>query len=198
MFFNDDARDIKLSNFIFESEDERSPLKLIDFGLSKYYQQFEVMNKVLGSPHYIAPEVLKKSYDQTSDLWSVGVLSYILLFNRYPFDCPPASKNQPLSPTSDIFQIILNNEPDYSPKGMKISPVARDFLEGLLEKDPQKRRKLEDVMSHPFLQPADNICERRPSIPLDIVRAFSYFSTLQCVIFTEGVGEIVVALHSVR
>ena len=143
------------------------------------------MNKVLGSPHYIAPEVLRKCYDQTSDLWSVGVLTYILLFNRYPFDCSPASKNQPLSPTSDIFQIILNNEPDYSPKGMKISPVARDFLEGLLEKDPQKRRKLEDVMSHPFLQPADNAVERRPSIPLDIVRAFPLLIELHLVSYSD-------------
>lgn len=81
-------RDIKAENVLFESRNNNSALKLIDFGVSTKFKdsQSEKMKDTLGTPYYIAPEVLKGSYDNKCDVWSCGVLLYILLCGYPPFN----------------------------------------------------------------------------------------------------------------
>ena len=84
-------RDIKLENFLFEKKTPFSSLKLIDFGLSKHYDEHESMRQVVGSAYYTAPEVLMGNYDQRCDIWSLGVIAYMLLCGSPPFHgrrCP--------------------------------------------------------------------------------------------------------------
>nr|GMC79490.1 calcium-dependent protein kinase 26-like [Ipomoea batatas] len=81
-------RDLKPENFLFVSGEEDSPLKTIDFGLSTFFKPGnigEIFEDVVGSPYYVAPEVLKKHYGQEADVWSAGVIVYILLSGVPPF-----------------------------------------------------------------------------------------------------------------
>ena len=78
-------RDLKLENLLLENENEDSILKVIDFGTSKIFNQDEMMNERFGTPHYIAPEVLKGHYNEKCDLWSAGIILFILLSGNPPF-----------------------------------------------------------------------------------------------------------------
>lgn len=72
-------RDLKLENFLFESRSDDAQLKLIDFGLSQYFQPEQIMHKAVGTPYYVAPEVMEGSYTAKCDIWSLGVITYMLL-----------------------------------------------------------------------------------------------------------------------
>ena len=78
-------RDLKPENFLLLSKDENAPLKATDFGLSVFFKQGEVFKDIVGSAYYIAPEVLKRNYGPEADIWSIGVILYILLCGVPPF-----------------------------------------------------------------------------------------------------------------
>lgn len=78
-------RDLKPENILLEDTYEYDKIKLIDFGESVKFEKGKPITDVVGTPYYIAPEVLKKSYDEKCDLWSIGVITYILLSGTPPF-----------------------------------------------------------------------------------------------------------------
>ncbi|WZN64189.1 calcium-dependent protein kinase [Chloropicon roscoffensis] len=78
-------RDLKPENFLFATQDEDSPLKVTDFGLSTFYRHGQRFTEVVGSAYYIAPEVLQRGYGPPCDIWSIGVIMYIVLCGRPPF-----------------------------------------------------------------------------------------------------------------
>jgi len=80
-------RDIKPENFIFKDKTKNSEIKIIDFGLSRKYEpnQHRRLSSMVGTPLYVAPEVLKENYDYRCDNWSLGVLIYQLLCGYPPF-----------------------------------------------------------------------------------------------------------------
>lgn len=88
-------RDLKPENILFVNDSQSSPLKIIDFGTSRKYDSSKNMTKKLGTvrihliisfqPYYIAPEVLKQDYNEKCDIWSCGVILYILLCGYPPF-----------------------------------------------------------------------------------------------------------------
>jgi calcium-dependent protein kinase len=81
-------RDVKPENFLYESRHEEAELKLVDFGLSCKYKtetHHKVLHSIVGTPYYVAPEVLKSQYGPQCDVWSVGVIMYLLLCGQYPF-----------------------------------------------------------------------------------------------------------------
>jgi calcium-dependent protein kinase len=78
-------RDLKPENFLFLTKHDDSPIKVIDFGLSKSFDQQSNMKTKAGTPYYISPEVLDGNYDQSCDVWSAGVILYILLSGVPPF-----------------------------------------------------------------------------------------------------------------
>ena len=78
-------RDLKPENFLLESKDEHSALKCTDFGLSVFFKPGEKFRDVVGSAYYVAPEVLRRSYGLEADIWSCGVILYILLSGVPPF-----------------------------------------------------------------------------------------------------------------
>ncbi|CAI7730493.1 unnamed protein product, partial [Closterium sp. NIES-54] len=78
-------RDLKPENFLVSSEEEGAPLKAVDFGLSAFYRPGHPLHTVAGSAFYMAPEVIRGSYGPEADLWSVGVVLYILLSGSPPF-----------------------------------------------------------------------------------------------------------------
>ena len=79
-------RDLKPENILIDKELNNS-LKVIDFGTSVQYEKDrELLNQVHGTSYYIAPEVLNKKYDERCDVWSIGVILFILLSGKPPFD----------------------------------------------------------------------------------------------------------------
>jgi len=80
---------LKPENFLFFDKTEEAEIKIIDFGLSKKFDHAEMMGEmktIVGTPFYVAPEVLSGSYDKQCDVWSIGVILYILLCGYPPFD----------------------------------------------------------------------------------------------------------------
>jgi len=80
-------RDLKPENFIMAECSPDSEIKLIDFGLSQRFSgQEQHLHSIVGTPYYVAPEVLRGDYDQKCDVWSLGVIMYILLCGYPPFE----------------------------------------------------------------------------------------------------------------
>lgn len=148
-------RDIKPENILFETTDAGSSIKIIDLGLSrKHYDGIEPkMNNVVGTPYYIAPEVIRKKYDKSCDLWSVGVIAYILLCGYPPFN--GADNNE-------IYAAVRRGTFRFhSSDWSGTTKEARHFIRRLLHKDPRKRMTAEQALNHPWiLRHAMNNAER--------------------------------------
>ncbi|KAG6537307.1 calcium-dependent protein kinase 10-like isoform X2 [Zingiber officinale] len=137
-------RDLKPENFLFVNQMEDSTLKTIDFGLSVFFQPGEIFTDVVGSPYYVAPEVLNKSYGPESDVWSAGIIIYILLTGVPPFW---AESEQ------DIFKEVLYGKLNLtSDPWPSISESAKDLLRKILVRDPKKRLTAHEVLCHPWVQ----------------------------------------------
>ncbi|KFK40164.1 hypothetical protein AALP_AA3G339000 [Arabis alpina] len=165
-------RDMKPENFLFKSTDEDSALKATDFGLSDFIKPGKKFHDIVGSAYYVAPEVLKRRSGPESDVWSIGVISYILLCGRRPF----------WDKTEDgIFKEVLKNKPDFRRKPWPtISNSAKDFVKKLLVKDPRARLTAAQALSHPWVREGGDASE----IPIDIsvlsnMRQFVKFSRLK-------------------
>ncbi len=79
-------RDLKPENLMLAKKNDPSLIKLIDFGTSKKFNSGEVFQNPLGTCYYIAPEVIRRQYDNKADIWSCGIIMYILLFGYPPFN----------------------------------------------------------------------------------------------------------------
>ncbi|OMJ79758.1 hypothetical protein SteCoe_20144 [Stentor coeruleus] len=135
-------RDIKPENiFITESKDMK--IKIGDFGNACHYQPNGKLTGIFGSPYYLAPEVLKGAYNEKIDIWSCGITLYVLLTGKAPY-----SARDPKT----IKQAILTNPFQIDSKTLPIkSGLLRDFLQKLLEIDPEKRISAEEALYHPWL-----------------------------------------------
>nr|ASL69959.1 calcium-dependent protein kinase [Hordeum vulgare] len=148
-------RDLKPENFLFVGNEEDAALKTIDFGLSMFFRPGEIFSDVVGSPYYVAPEVLKKNYSQEADVWSAGVIVYILLCGVPPFW---AETEQ------GIFEQVLHGTLDFeSDPWPSVSEGAKDLLRKVLVRDPKKRLTAHQVLCHPWLQ----MSGEAPDKPLD-------------------------------
>ena len=120
-------RDLKPENFLLASNESDSEIKLIDFGLSKRFTN-KHMHTVVGTPFYVAPEVLKGDYDNQCDIWSLGVILFILLCGYPPFE---GNSNK------EIFNHILHQELIFDQKDWKdLSSGCKDLVSSMLNKDP--------------------------------------------------------------
>merc|ERR1711934_665263 len=137
-------RDLKPENLLLKSTEDVSEIKLADFGLSKIVGQKVMMQTACGTPGYVAPEVLNATgYDKEVDLWSIGVITYILLCGFPPF----YNESLPL-----LFEQIMKADFDYPPDYWdEISDQAKDFIDKLLVVDPQKRMTTKDALAHKWL-----------------------------------------------
>ncbi|XP_022856925.1 calcium-dependent protein kinase 32-like [Olea europaea var. sylvestris] len=153
-------RDLKPENFLFANKKEVSPLKAIDFGLSVFFKPGERFNEIVGSPYYMAPEVLKRDYGPEVDVWSAGVILYILLCGVPPFW---AETEQGVAQA--IIRSVVNFKRDPWPK---VSDRAKDLVKKMLNPDPKQRLTAQEVLDHPWLQNAKSA----PNISLgETVRA---------------------------
>ncbi|TXG58104.1 hypothetical protein EZV62_015933 [Acer yangbiense] len=178
-------RDLKPENFLFVNEEEDSPLKAIDFGLSVFFKPGDTFFDVVGSPYYVAPEVLRKKYGPESDVWSAGVIIYILLSGVPPFWAESED---------EIFQEVLHGGLDFSSDPWpNISESAKDLVRKMLVRDPKKRLTAHEVLSadfpseimvlslgHPWVQ-VDGVAPDKPldSAVLSRLKQFSAMNKLK-------------------
>lgn len=156
MFYN---RDLKPQNILFDSKAEDAVLKLVDFGVSAHIEPNKQFNRATGTvqtttyfmslsfysfqPLFMAPEVLQKKYDEKCDIWSCGVILYILLSGELPFK----GKSK---------EIILSKiqAGQYSLEGPvwdKVSSEAKNFLRKLMMYDPKARYSAEKALQDPWI-----------------------------------------------
>lgn len=139
-------RDIKPENILFETKDDDSPVKIIDFGLARKHHESiwePPMSTIVGTPYYIAPDVLRESYDKACDLWSVGVVAYILLCGYPPFNG---------ADNGEVHDAIRRGRYRFpAAEWSGRSRESRDFIRRLLQKDPRKRMTVGQALSHPWL-----------------------------------------------
>ncbi|OIV89812.1 hypothetical protein TanjilG_29904 [Lupinus angustifolius] len=165
-------RDLKPENFLFDSVQEDAKLKAIDFGLSVFYKPGESFCDVVGSPYYVAPEVLCKLYGPESDVWSAGVILYILLSGVPPFWAETEA---------GIFRQILMGKLDFqSQPWPSISDSAKDLIRKMLDQNPRTRLTAHEVLSHPWIVD-DNIAPDKPldSAVLSRLKQFSAMNKLK-------------------
>jgi len=137
-------RDLKPENLLLKRADNDLEIAIADFGLSKIVGQQMMMQTACGTPSYVAPEVLNASgYGKEVDMWSIGVITYILLCGFPPFygDTVP-----------EIFEQIMEANFDYPEEYWgSVSKEAKDFINKLLVVDSDKRLSAGDALKHPWL-----------------------------------------------
>ncbi|KAG2450004.1 hypothetical protein HYH02_000108 [Chlamydomonas schloesseri] len=145
-------RDLKPHNILLLNEvtDDRvieSPIRIIDFGTSDYCADGERLTHSVGTPHYIAPEVLKEDYDKTADIWSLGVNLYILLSGAMPFGGS--------SPEAITKMVAAGKYSLESAVWKGISNEAKDMLAAMLQMDPARRATIQQLKNHPWFAVAE-------------------------------------------
>jgi len=165
-------RDLKPENLLCSTTgaDELEFVRIADFGLSKVFEQGEELRTACGTPDYVAPEVLEcKPYDMAVDMWSVGVITYILLCGYTPFF---AETHQ------ELFQKITNIDYDFpSPDWDEVSVNAKDFIKKLLVKNPFERMTAAQCKTHPWFATAVEASNSPKQLDLAIQSLKGYSKT---------------------
>mmetsp|Transcript_141 Transcript_141/g.212 ORF Transcript_141/g.212 Transcript_141/m.212 type:complete len:368 (-) Transcript_141:629-1732(-) len=142
-------RDVKPENFMFETKDSEAQLILIDFGYARkcgLKNSPAYMKTLLGTPEYIAPEVVLGRYTRKCDVWSVGVIVYTMLCGSLPFS---SKENNEV----DLFAQICEAKISFQEKQWaNVSSEAKNFVKTLLCKNQTKRPEAEEALNHSWLQ----------------------------------------------
>lgn len=149
--------DLKPDNFLFADKSPTAALKIIDFGMSKFVQRRKYFKVICGTPYYCAPEVIQGKYSEHCDIWSLGVVMFVMLFGYPPFY---ADQEKYGSETDErIFKLIQSGfQPvtkagygPHFPASIPASDSAKDLIVKLLSSDIAKRLTAAEALEHPWL-----------------------------------------------
>ena len=152
-------RDIKLENIFFVSE-QKDTIKLVDFGLSRHHKKDEApMTNIVGTDYYMAPEVIKGKYDRSCDIWSIGIVAYILLCGYPPFN---GDTNR------GVFESITKGKLVFPAQAWSNkSGLVKDFITCLLRKDPRSRFTVQEALMHPWIASRTTQCDQESDTKYD-------------------------------
>lgn len=152
-------RDVKPENLLYTSPKKNAVLKLTDFGFAKVVSKTNSLATPCYTPYYVAPEVLgSENYDKSCDMWSLGVIMYILLCGFPPFY---SYRGLALSP--GMKKRIRSGQYTFpDPEWSAVSEQAKSLIRRLLTTDPVKRLTITEFMSDPWIQTVDAV----PQTPL--------------------------------
>jgi len=142
-------RDLKPENLLYSNKEVTGVIKLTDFGFAKETQDKNTLQTPCYTPYYVAPEVLDPSrkYDKSCDIWSLGVIMYILLCGF-----PPFYSNQGLPISPGMKRRIKSGAYTFpDPEWSKVSVDAKELIRGMLNTDVSKRMTIEHVMRHKWI-----------------------------------------------
>ena len=136
-------RDIKPENILLDTKKDNI-IKIIDWGTARFFDKNKKMNKISGTPYYIAPEVLFEKYDEKCDIWSCGIIMYILLCGYPPFN----GEND-----SEILAKIKLGKFSFPDEEWEhVSEGAKDLIKKLLIFKPEERPSASAVLEHPWIK----------------------------------------------
>lgn len=161
-------RDLKPENIVIENQlkkgQETFTIKLIDFGTSRMYRNKSHTKKrnfkeCIGSSYYMAPEVLNENYNEKCDVWSLGVIMYMLLSGTPPFNG---------NDDYEIFESIENSSLKFPEKYFKnVSEEAIDLIKNLINRDVKKRFSAQEALDHKWFKSSFNDNEEIDSEKLE-------------------------------
>ncbi len=162
-------RDLKPENILMTSEDNNADIKILDFGLSKILGPGEYCVEPYGTLSYVAPEVLlEKSYNNKIDLWSLGVITYLIVSGKLPFDHRQDDQ--------EIARQTIYEEPSFKNNiWKKISKECIDFISKLLVKDPEKRMNIKDALEHNWI--LNNKSKKKRNSAIDSKHNFHLYTS---------------------
>ena len=128
---------------MLEQTKEFDQIKIIDFGTSLVFDENKKLDEKLGTPYYIGPEVLAKNYGAKCDIWSCGVITYIVLSGIPPFN---GASDQEIMKKVKIGKFSFSD-----PVWSTISNEAKDFIAKLLTLDQEKRPSAQQALEHPWI-----------------------------------------------
>ena len=162
-------RDLKPENILMTDLTNQADIKLLDFGLSKIIGNEEKCTEPYGTLSFVAPEVLlAKPYDKSVDLWSIGIITFLLFCGYLPFDDKHSEK--------EIARQTIQDAVPYDKKiWSKYSPEAWIFVNGLLQKKPEKRYSIKEILEHPWIKKMDKVPAKRKDSNTD--SNFGFYSS---------------------
>ncbi|CAI5470246.1 unnamed protein product [Closterium sp. Yama58-4] len=140
-------RDVKPENVLMCDKDVDTKIKLIDFGVATFYKRGVPCTERAGTVEYTAPEVLDKSYGPECDIWSAGVVLYILLCGFPPFW---AATNAELEQSVRAAAVDFRH-----PRWAAVSDGAKDLVKRMLTKDVRRRISALEIFAHPWIRAAE-------------------------------------------
>ncbi|XP_037108768.1 MAP kinase-activated protein kinase 3 [Syngnathus acus] len=159
-------RDIKPENLLYTSKNKNGVLKLTDFGFAKETTQHNPLQTPCYTPYYVAPEVLgPEKYDKSCDMWSLGVIMYILLCGFPPFY---SNTGQAISPGMKK-RIRMGQYEFPNPEWADVSQEGKHLIHQLLKTDPNERMSIGQFMKHPWISQSTVV----PSTPLHTTRVLT-------------------------
>ena len=178
-------RDLKPENVMYSSREEDSVLKVIDFGTSQLYNKHHKMKKIIGTYVYMAPEVISGEYDEKCDVWSLGIMLYIMLCGIPPF----CGRND-----QEVVSRIQNAPLSFSHSNWNnISEEAKALVMNMLKKNPGQRLSIEEVFNDPWIQARGH--NRVPDIEIEseslkLLSSFKTQSILQKAVCSYIVSQM--------
>ncbi|TWW71439.1 Serine/threonine-protein kinase 17A [Takifugu flavidus] len=168
--------DLKPQNILLTSSSPLGDIKIVDFGLSRMVSSQQELREIMGTPEYVAPEIL--SYEPIStatDMWSMGVLAYVMLTGLSPF----LGEDK-----QETFLNISQLNVSYQEEELQqLDPAALSFIQMLLCKRPQDRATAEQCLQHPWLQAPEKI------LPVKDQEASTSISTSEPQSSTTAAGD---------
>eukprot|EP01117_Protostelium_nocturnum_P007098 TRINITY_DN2544_c0_g1_i1.p1 TRINITY_DN2544_c0_g1~~TRINITY_DN2544_c0_g1_i1.p1 ORF type:complete len:375 (-),score=122.20 TRINITY_DN2544_c0_g1_i1:39-1163(-) len=137
-------RDLKPENLLFSNRTDELVIKIADFGFARYVPGDGTMTSICGTPAFLAPEIAKEQhYNKSVDIWSLGVVLYIMLSGFPPFSAQTEER---------LFALICEGKVEFPDVcWRKVSSLAKDFVTRLLTVEPAKRLTAEQALRHPWL-----------------------------------------------
>uniref|UniRef100_A0A3P9LV92 non-specific serine/threonine protein kinase n=1 Tax=Oryzias latipes TaxID=8090 RepID=A0A3P9LV92_ORYLA len=159
-------RDVKPENLLYTTRESNATLKLTDFGFAKETSLHKSLQTPCYTPYYVAPEVLgPEKYDKSCDMWSLGVITYILLCGFPPFY---SNTGQAISP--GMKQRIRLGQYEFpNPEWVDVSEEAKQLIIQLLKTNPSERMTIGQFMNHPWISQSMVV----PSTPLHTSRVLT-------------------------
>lgn len=129
-------------------------MKIIDLGLSQIVGKHTRLKKERGSIYYLAPEMIKQNYDHKVDIWSAGVIFYILVTGKPPFDgAVKAPNGNVVLDSKQIKQKILEGRVNYKRRAFTlVNPGVLEIIQKMLTYDPELRPEAREILKHPYFQ----------------------------------------------
>eukprot|EP00042_Codosiga_hollandica_P028233 m.146959 g.146959 ORF g.146959 m.146959 type:complete len:356 (-) comp52719_c0_seq2:108-1175(-) len=161
-------RDLKPENLLFATKEPQSDILVTDFGLAKLIDDQVALKTACGTPNYVAPEILlQKGYGKQVDVWSLGVILFILLCGYPPF----YDENDAV-----LFEMIMKGKFDFDDRYWhEVSADAKDIIRRILVVNPTNRFTTQQILAHPWITGQDKLprINLSKSISMNLKKKFS-------------------------